>query len=154
MKSIEQLFSRQPLTSSLAMVFISVALMLLLKLFGGLSPVLLEWSLTLLRFIIAISLLVVLVTLGATKAALISTPYSQWRNRWFLTLLPISIIALINFLGVSFDTLNYSINNVSLWLFSNIGIGLFEKTLMRGAFFFTFFIKRGVQVTKVFMLQF
>jgi membrane protease YdiL (CAAX protease family) len=136
MKSIEQLLSRQPLASSLVMVFISVALLQLLKLFGGLSPAMLEWSLTLLRLIIAISFLVLLVKIGATKAALISTPYSQWGNRWFLSLLPISIIALINFLGVNFDALNYSISNVTLWLFSNIGIGLFEEILMRGAVFY------------------
>lgn len=150
MSSIEKLFNRQPLVSSLALVFISIGLMQLVKLIGGLTPFVLEVCLTLVRFMISFMLLALIIKLGASREALITTPYSQWGGRWFLSLLPISVIALVNFIGVDFDSLNYSLSNVTLWLMSNIGIGLFEEVIMRGTVFYILYKAWGTSQKGVF----
>ena len=136
MKSIEKFYHRQPLISSLILVFISVSLMHSVKIFDQLSPFMLEFTTSIVRLLISFIIFVFLMKSGIGKDALITTPYKSWGKRWYVLISPISIIALINFLGVDFDSLNYSLNNVSLWIFSNVSIGLVEEIMMRGAVFY------------------
>ena len=150
MKLLENTFDRQPLVSSLALVIISIALMQLVKIFDSLTPIILEVSVSTARFLISFVLLFLLLKLGAGKDALITTPYKSWGKRWFLSLLPISIIALVNFSGVNFDALNYSVSNVTVWIFSNISIGMFEEVLMRGAVFYILYKAWGSSQKGVF----
>lgn len=136
MKFIENIINRQPLLSSLALVTLCISLMASVKIADGLSPMMMEISITVMRFLISLALLAMLLKLGAGKEALITTPFKLWGKRWYLALLPISIIVLMNALGVEFASLDFSASKVTLWVFSNIGIGFVEEMMMRGAVFY------------------
>lgn len=150
MKFIENNFNRSPLLSSLVLVSICIGLMTLVRIFDQLTPTMMEVSITVVRLLISFGLLVLLLKLGAGKEALITTPYQSWGKRWYFSLLPISIIALVNMLGVDFESLNFSAGNVTVWILSNIGIGLVEEMMMRGAVFYILYKAWGTSRRGVF----
>jgi len=150
MKLLQKVYTGQPLASSLLIVLICVCLMHSIKIFDQLSPMTLEFSISLVRLLISSILITFLLKLGLGRKTLITTPYNLWGKHWYLSLMPISVIAVINLTGVDFDSLNYSITNVALWIFSNVSIGLVEEILMRGVVFYILYKAWGVTKKGVF----
>jgi membrane protease YdiL (CAAX protease family) len=149
-KLLEDHFNRLPLASSLMLVSIFIGLMALVKLVDGLTPMMMEVSVGVVRFLFSFGLLALLLTMGAGKQAFITTPFKSWGPRWYLSILPISIIALVNFTGVDFAALHYSASNVAAWVLSNIGIGLAEEVMMRGVVFYLLYKAWGTSHKGVF----
>lgn len=89
---------------------------------------------TLARLAISALLIGLLFKLGWQDRAGI-TPV-RWRLRWFMPMLPMFAIALINFTGVNWSALAFTPGATLSWLGYNLSVGLFEEVLLR-AFCFT-----------------
>lgn len=139
MKQLQYQLEQHPVISVLIAISLSIGLLYLAKFFGSGGEVLFDWPRLLVQNGVSLGLIYLLVKLDWSKGAGITTPISEWHNKWFLAMLPLLTVGLINYFmqdwaGVSFNTIN-----LVAWLIANFSTGLFEEVLLRGFSFYVLY---------------
>lgn len=136
MKSIQQFTLKNPITSVLILLVVFVTPLLLKRIFLGEATAIYELVNNLYRYISSFIILSMMIKMDWDRTALISTPMRNWGKYWYLALLPMLLIGLINLLSVEFGAVTITAMNLSRWLISSVGVGFFEEILLRGLCFY------------------
>ncbi len=73
---------------------------------------------------------------GWTNKTGITTKFKDWPKKWWITALPMALLALLNVLGLDSTLLVFDSEKLLSWLFVNVTTGIFEELLLRGLCFY------------------
>ncbi len=136
MKSLQTTFTLHPFISAFVIVTLGVLSISFIPDFLASEPFSRKMVKSVVRTVIALSLLVMLLKLGWGKKAGITQPIGKWGKYWWLVMLPPLIVGVLNLFSTKWDKFNIDAPGLAGWLFNNVSIGLFEEVLLRGTCFY------------------
>lgn len=150
MDSLKHFIEKRPATFTVAITLISVGLLFVAKLVEPDPAPLFNIPRLTLLVLISVITIRLLSTLGWQKEAGLTSPMSSWQGRWYLTPLPLLLIALLSLTSADLSQSSFVPVNLVAWLLANVATGFFEEVLMRGLCFYLLLKAWGTTRTGVF----
>lgn len=154
MDTLKHLMNNRPVSFTVLVTLVSVGLLLAVKFFGSDPAPLFNWPRLVSLTMITILAFKTLIVFDGSKNTLPTLKLSDWQGKWFLTPLPLCLIALLSLSSANLAGAQFSPMNVTAWLLSNVATGFFEEVLMRGLCFWVLLNAWGNSRKGVFMAAF
>ena len=139
MMFIQAQLERRPLISVTLVVVLSVSLLFLIKWAGFYDGEAFNWPRLLVQNTVSLALIFLLYRLGWGAQSGLTSAINRWHRWWFLAMLPMLLLGLLNITGVPWEVLQFRVDFFCGWLLANFSTGLFEEVLMRGFAFYVLY---------------